>query len=984
MGLCFEALHQDKMAAEAYRQAWNTLLEQRPASAAPAGYGAVFIKTAKSGGGKGVEAVGVDEIGTILRQAQLALAANGRSTSAAEGRSRDSTPPEQQLQRSKETSSAERRPPSSGQQPGQQGIGGGRGGTPSSLPSTAGSSSLGRGGGRGGHGDSSGGVTKKDTVGDAAKARALAFELWCKKPYTWFSFGEVVLEGGCYALTLAFLAKAVALLPSGLHQQEKGRFGDAHAAAEEARDLDPFGKAVRLLCPRLMALHSVDARCQARFTRESQSALRVQRAWRGHRVIRVLHDLVSKQIAALRIQHFMREWRKHVFILGLRLVATSALELRHLGAKYTKAMGLTAQAAAADRLQALAASAEAVQRAARVLIAHRRVARRKEAIAALQALCRGCRVRWALSAAFEESLRLESVAHGLRQQRDGGNGGCEEGINTCEEGVESGLDPEGGGDTDRGGKRGLSATLLRPRHGHGGKPHKEVFAGYNAPLNVQLGVITRRNLPMDAGCAKGFRPPNLAAFLWESREDAYGSRCADDGADDNATLLAPHLGKETKSPRSYVDNVARSSHGDDGAVFEASATAVASSACLGDLVRMGSEQNQVDLRDYLPDQHRGRPPAFDELPALPVSPLQPLQPPRWVPATVAPEAAFARALACSTLIVSSPSFGSASARRLFSRIGKPMPAAASPLRDESQLEADDVKRTAARARRGEADPNPTHEEEKGSLKNLSRRCLQANGLKHVLLLGESPIGDGGLSELSSAARCGWLPRLTTLVIGGPGCKVGPRGVAALATALSTSGCLQLQHLSMSNCCLGRKKKRRRRHHHDCKTSLINPASVSVEKAAAEAHAAWDCFFRHLQRLPSLATLSIQDAGLENRDVRSLSIALQILPADRLRCLRLNGNCVGESGLRMLLTALTSRRRRLPALWLRRQRPALAESGAREIIKGAFRDGLFAEVEFERPFEVMGGRSHLALIERTTETEDLGRRALKHPTSHVYI
>lgn len=43
-----------------------------------------------------------------------------------------------------------------------------------------------------------------------------------------------------------------------------------------------------------------------------------------------------------------------------------------------------------------------------------------------------------------------------------------------------------------------------------------------------------------------------------------------------------------------------------------------------------------------------------------------------------------------------------------------------------------------------------------------------------------------------------------------------------------------------------------------------------------------------------------------------------------------------------------------------------------------------QVEFERPFEVMGGRSHLALIERTTETEDLGRRALKHPTSHIYI
>lgn len=42
----------------------------------------------------------------------------------------------------------------------------------------------------------------------------------------------------------------------------QGRFADAHAAAVEARDLDPFGKAVRLRCPRLMALHSEDARSQ--------------------------------------------------------------------------------------------------------------------------------------------------------------------------------------------------------------------------------------------------------------------------------------------------------------------------------------------------------------------------------------------------------------------------------------------------------------------------------------------------------------------------------------------------------------------------------------------------------------------------------------------------------------------------------------------------------------------------------------------------
>lgn len=55
-------------------------------------------------------------------------------------------------------------------------------------------------------------------------------------------------------------------LPSSVLETEygrtQGRFSDAHAEAENARDLDPFGKAVRLLCPRLMALHSEDARSQ--------------------------------------------------------------------------------------------------------------------------------------------------------------------------------------------------------------------------------------------------------------------------------------------------------------------------------------------------------------------------------------------------------------------------------------------------------------------------------------------------------------------------------------------------------------------------------------------------------------------------------------------------------------------------------------------------------------------------------------------------
>lgn len=42
-----------------------------------------------------------------------------------------------------------------------------------------------------------------------------------QKPYTWFRLGEMVLEGGCHALALAFLGKTVALLPPGLQQQEK-------------------------------------------------------------------------------------------------------------------------------------------------------------------------------------------------------------------------------------------------------------------------------------------------------------------------------------------------------------------------------------------------------------------------------------------------------------------------------------------------------------------------------------------------------------------------------------------------------------------------------------------------------------------------------------------------------------------------------------------------------------------------------------------
>lgn len=172
----------------------------------------------------------------------------------------------------------------------------------------------------------------------------------------------------------------------------------------------------------------------------------------------------------------------------------------------------------------------------------------------------------------------------------------------------------------------------------------------------------------------------------------------------------------------------------------------------------------------------------------------------------------------------------------------------------------------------------------------------------------------------------------------------------LVVDVSSARALILQ--SMSNCCLGGKSwltRNHRRQQQPRHNTLLDQAGAPAEKTMAAAHAAWDCFFRHLQYLESLSTLSLQDCGLEDRDVRSLSVSLQILPAGRLRCLRLNGNRVGLSGLRMLLTALSSRRMRLPALWLRGQRPALSEGGAKGIVEEAFRDGLFAEVR-----ECLGG------------------------------
>lgn len=177
--------------------------------------------------------------------------------------------------------------------------------------------------------------------------------------------------------------------------------------------------------------------------------------------------------------------------------------------------------------------------------------------------------------------------------------------------------------------------------------------------------------------------------------------------------------------------------------------------------------------------------------------------------------------------------------------------------------------------------------------------------------------------------------------------MGARGLTALSKALSSPPdcCSALRNLSLSYFCLGRKRKR----------SSMSPTPVHAAAAEALAtHAAWDCFFRHLQRLVGLSSLSLQNCGLEDRDIRSASIAIQILPSNMLRCLRLSENSVGVPGLRVLMRAMTSRRITVPALWLRRQRPPIGEGEAKEIVQDAlFKKGLFAEVRRYLPWGGLG-------------------------------
>ena len=445
-----------------------------------------------------------------------------------------------------------------------------------------------------------------------------------------------------------------------------------------------------------------------------------------------------------------------------------------LSTPYEKALGLATQATAAERLQALTGSAIAVQRAARVLIARGRVSKVREAIAALQSFCRGCRARWAVSATLEETLRARS------RPRLTSPGGV-------------------GEDNTHGGEDNEPATSLLPlRRGGAAEKKAERSAGCDASL--QIGRVTRRNALMEAGCPEGFRPPNLAAFLWESLEEAYGPGFDAEDADDEkqSSSRAPHSESDGRRRYGggYGDEDAGSSGSDDedGAVFELSATVVVASSAF----RRRNKGNAMNAT--MPVSHR------------PDAPL-------WTPAAVAPQESLERALRCSTLIVNSPSFGSACARRLFSRIGQPQqpassqrghdgcnnegatdcprttPPAVSNTRKLSQPHAPQLE-VAERAEEKEGRSEAVcsaQEEEKGRGERPPRR-LQGDGLRHILLVGESPIGDGGLSELSSVIRCGCLPRLTTLILGGPGCRVGPRGVQALAMALSSRGCSRLRNL----------------------------------------------------------------------------------------------------------------------------------------------------------------------------------------------
>lgn len=530
-------------------------------------------------------------------------------------------------------------------------------------------------------------------------------------------------------------------------------------------------------------------------------------------------------------------------------------------------MGSIAKAAAAKRKEVLMKAALSFQGVCRVYIARYTISKRRKAIATLQAFYRGCRGRLVVSTALEEwCCHICGSCDG-----SGADHSCED-----LKGYPRLCTSEGG-------------NLARS----GYEPNQKESA-------LQVGILTRCNVPMDMGYSEGFSAPNLAAFLWEPAEESNGS--------DVENISAAHSETGSVFPAEPIHR---------GGVFEISASAVISGYHNGKEKPVQGVISEENCGRSLTNQNMQQ---YLELCFSPIS--------QWVPLVIAPERSLARALQCSTLIVNSPSFDSMFARRLFSRIERPaIPAwGASGPKTAKVYEKVRVDTIDVASQRGNAKMKPPPH-------------LLGHSLAHIMMLGESPIGNGGLSELSSAMRQGGLPLLVTLAIGGPGCRVGPRGVTALAEALSSPGCYHLYSLSISNCCRGRQNRKLRSKH----SISRSPSSNETASAGHATCAGWHCFFRHLQRLKMLSLLSLQSCGLKNCDARSLSVALQILPAGQLRCLRLSDNSIGIPGLQMLLRALISRRMRLPALWLRRQQPALAESEARDVIADALNEGLFMEV-----------------------------------------
>lgn len=115
MGLCFETLHQDKMAAEANRQAWKVLLEQRERRRESPGGGArattktkgnngVLLREGEGEKGKPETASDDDnEIGMILLQAKRELTSCSSRGAYSSGRwSRGSTPQQLKQQHQRE------------------------------------------------------------------------------------------------------------------------------------------------------------------------------------------------------------------------------------------------------------------------------------------------------------------------------------------------------------------------------------------------------------------------------------------------------------------------------------------------------------------------------------------------------------------------------------------------------------------------------------------------------------------------------------------------------------------------------------------------------------------------------------------------------------------------------------------------------------------------------------------------------------------